>query len=159
MLKYMKHRGFSIVEVAIVITILGILIGLGTVNLNSSRSKARDNERKDDLDTIALHLESYYDREGKYPDVATIEGNEQPTLRDIDPKSLRAPGKSETTMLYSTTSVPDPTVDKDSYLYKPLYLDEDESTNCLETDDECRRFILKVKLEDGSTYSVESKNQ
>lgn len=156
MLKYMKHRGFSIVEVAIVITILAILIGLGTVNLNSSRSKARDNERKDDLDTIALHLESYYDREGKYPDVATIRRNEQPTLRDIDLKSLRAPGKSSTTMLYPLDYYATPNEEEYKYLYLPK---REDGAYCPFIGEQCRSFILKVKLEDGNTYSVESKNQ
>lgn len=56
----MNRRGFTIIELVIVITIMGILMTLGVVNLRSSQANSRDTERRLDIDTIAQHLESYY---------------------------------------------------------------------------------------------------
>ncbi len=53
-------RAFTIIELIIVITIMGILVTLGVVNLRGSQSNGRDAERKVDIETIATHLESYY---------------------------------------------------------------------------------------------------
>ena len=70
----MNRRGFTIVELLIVITIMGILLVLGVANLRSSQISARDSERKTDIDSIALHLDTYYTSGsdysttfGKYP--------------------------------------------------------------------------------------------
>jgi len=56
----MKRRGFTIIELIIVVTIMGILLTIGVVNLRGSQANGRDAERKVDVDTIALHLETYY---------------------------------------------------------------------------------------------------
>jgi prepilin-type N-terminal cleavage/methylation domain-containing protein len=56
----MHHRGFTIVELIIVITIMAILMTLGVVNLRNAQVNARDTERKTDISTIAKYLEVYY---------------------------------------------------------------------------------------------------
>ncbi len=56
----MRRRGFTIVELVIVITIMAILLTLGVVNLRSAQANARDTERKTDIESIAQHLETYY---------------------------------------------------------------------------------------------------
>jgi len=60
MIIHMKRRGFTIIELIIVVTIMGILLTIGVVNLRGSQANGRDAERKVDADTIALHLETYY---------------------------------------------------------------------------------------------------
>jgi len=60
MIIHMKRRGFTIIELIIVVTIMGILLTIGVVNLRGSQANGRDAERKVDVDTIALHLETYY---------------------------------------------------------------------------------------------------
>ena len=56
----MKRRGFTIVELLIVITIMGTLLTLGVASLRASQISARDSERKTDIETIATQLENYY---------------------------------------------------------------------------------------------------
>lgn len=60
MLRSMKQRGFTIVELLITITIMGILLALGTVVLSSTQVQARDDERKADVQAIQIALESFY---------------------------------------------------------------------------------------------------
>jgi prepilin-type N-terminal cleavage/methylation domain-containing protein len=55
------NRGFTVVEVLITITIMAILLGLGTVGLRSALANSRDAERASDIATLARGLEGYYD--------------------------------------------------------------------------------------------------
>ncbi len=57
----MKNKGFSIVEMILVIAILGILAALGTVQSLRSQTIARDKERADDVKGISLTLQDTYD--------------------------------------------------------------------------------------------------
>lgn len=56
----MTRRGFTIVELIITITIMGILLTLAVVNVNATQVSARDDQRKADVEAIANHLESFY---------------------------------------------------------------------------------------------------
>ncbi len=167
----MYRRGFTVVELIIVITIMGILLVLGVVNLRGTQANARDSERKTDIDTIALHLENFYTSGndtsttfGEYPST-TIIGNELATLRDIDPKSLVAPGglspsslvaEVSATPLQTTAGVnPQPTTGQ--YVYQPV---QANGTLCTTAIQECRKFNLFYRLEtDNLVYMVTSKNQ
>lgn len=54
------NRGFTVVEVLITLVVIGILLGLGTVGLQSTLANGRDAERKADVETIARGLEQRY---------------------------------------------------------------------------------------------------
>ena len=57
----MKHRrGFTIVEVMIVIFIMAILLVIGTVMFRGYQSSTRDKERESDVAAIQAYLESIY---------------------------------------------------------------------------------------------------
>lgn len=56
----LRRRGFTIVELVIVMVIMAILLVLGTVSFSSVQLKARDNERKTDIAVIARGLEVRY---------------------------------------------------------------------------------------------------
>lgn len=59
--------GFTLIEMLVVISIIGILATLVAANLNSARSRARDAERKSDLKNIETALRIYYNDKGSYP--------------------------------------------------------------------------------------------
>lgn len=61
-----KSRGFTIVEMLIVIAIIGILSGIVLVATMSSKARARDVRRRADVATIKTALELYRDLKGSY---------------------------------------------------------------------------------------------
>jgi prepilin-type N-terminal cleavage/methylation domain-containing protein len=62
-------KGFTLVELLLVVLILGILVSLSLVIMNPDRLKARirDSQRKKDLEVISLALEQYYADHNAYP--------------------------------------------------------------------------------------------
>jgi prepilin-type N-terminal cleavage/methylation domain-containing protein len=65
-----NNRGFTIVELLIVIVVIGILAALVIVTYNGIQQKARDTERKTDVKAIQGHLEAYWADNAKYPTLA-----------------------------------------------------------------------------------------
>ena len=58
-----KHNAFSLVEMVVVITILLIILSISIIGVRSMQISARDNERKADIETIAMNLETMYAKE------------------------------------------------------------------------------------------------
>lgn len=64
-------KGFTLVELLVVVAIIGILLSIVIVNVTSSRQKARDARRKADLRSIQTALELYANSHGDtYPDAS-----------------------------------------------------------------------------------------
>lgn len=62
-----KNRGFTIVELLIVIVVIGILATITIVAYNGIQVRARDADRASDISTIKKKLEIYYASNGSYP--------------------------------------------------------------------------------------------
>lgn len=60
-------RGFTLVELLVVITILAILMTIGIAVYSGVQKNARDLRRKSDLRSIKIALDLYYQNNGKYP--------------------------------------------------------------------------------------------
>ena len=60
-------KGFTLVELLIVMVILGILTTIVAASFRSSQEKARDTRRKSDLAAVADAVELYFNDTGEYP--------------------------------------------------------------------------------------------
>ncbi|HAC56024.1 TPA: type II secretion system protein GspG, partial [Candidatus Saccharibacteria bacterium] len=67
-----RQSGFTIVELLIVIVIIGILATLVIVTFSGVQQRARDSERKTDINAIAGQLEAAYAKTGTYPALAGL---------------------------------------------------------------------------------------
>lgn len=77
-----KAYGFTIVELLIVIVVIGILAAISIVAYNGIQSRARDTQRKQDVQTISKALELYYIDNGQYP--TSVCGSSCPTPKKIN---------------------------------------------------------------------------
>ena len=64
---FIAAAGFTLVELLVVISIIGILASIGLVAFNSAQARSRDVQRKSDLKQISSALELYYSDYGQYP--------------------------------------------------------------------------------------------
>ena len=167
----MIQRGFTVVELIITITVMGILLLLTVVNLTSSQLSARDSERVADIDTIKSLLENYYTAGspitggvGSYPSMSITDPNTlKANLPDADLKSFTAPGMAGPSATFTAANNtvqnvsaidPQPTINQ--YIYQPL---DSVGELCVGQPD-CRKFNLYYRLEkDNTVYMVTSKNQ
>ena len=67
MKKTVFKKGFTLIELMIVIVILGVLMGTILPRLTGAQARARDTGRIADMNTISQALETYFDDNGIYP--------------------------------------------------------------------------------------------
>ena len=117
----MQRRGFTIIEVMIVIVMITVLTLLGIANLRNTQIVARDDERQAKAEAIARSLEAYYlsgdtargKTPGQYPSVLDVTnavngGYFYNWLRGIDEATLqfswKDPGESNLMAIGDSTS-------------------------------------------------------
>ncbi|PIV09820.1 hypothetical protein COS31_05535 [Candidatus Roizmanbacteria bacterium CG02_land_8_20_14_3_00_36_15] len=63
-------RAFTLLEILVVIGIIAILVGLGSVSFSTAQKKARDTKRREDIKALQNCFEQYYayNNNFKYPD-------------------------------------------------------------------------------------------
>ena len=148
-----KQSGFTIVELLIVIIVIGILAALVLNTFQGVQARARDTERRTDINSIATQLEAYYADFGHYPDgsAATTCGDGDDscalsslTARGLDSEALNDPNNNAINI--GVNSGED----------NEYYYDITEAT-C--SGGQCSSFTLSTSLESESTnYTKDSLN-
>ncbi len=67
--KKIESAGFTLVELLVVISIIGLLSSVVLTSVNSARMKARDARRLADIKQIQNAMQIYYEDNGAYPPV------------------------------------------------------------------------------------------
>lgn len=82
-----SKRGFTLIEMAVVLLIIGILAGIVLRNIGSFGPQARDTRRISDLTMVSSYLAQYVAKNGHFP-VANNWDNLQEKLREIGVANL-----------------------------------------------------------------------
>lgn len=141
------QKGFTIIELLIVIAIIAILALLVLNNFQGAQAKARDQQRTTDINNIHGKLEEFYNENSRYPSNLDVDGVGGLTSADfpgIDEGSFKDP-RGDNPIVSSTNADPNsvaaPTADTgttNSYIYVA------GPANCT-TD--CTTYVLKTFIE------------
>ena len=125
-------KAFTLIELIVVVTIIGVLLTGGVVSYTSLNKSSRDARRKSDLEQIRAALEMYRSTNNFYPAGA---GKADNILGDLigDPK-------------YIETIPLDP---KDAASY--IYYYESFPAGCDNGSEYCNDYIIAASLEGAST--------
>lgn len=151
MISSKKLKGFTIVELLIVIVVIGILATLVIVTFSGIQQRGRDSQRKTDINALAGHISAYYADKGYYPTLLDMNDGTANTgfravnMKGLDPEALKDPRGSASTLVGTTTD--------NSYVYAATGCD---NTLASDQDNACSGYTLTATLEGGGTYSKSS---
>jgi len=155
-----KSKGFTIVELLIVIVVIGILATLVIVTFTGIQQKARDSKRKTDISAVQAALESYYSSNNTYPTLAHLNDSTwlAANMKGFDIQALKDPKGNSTTV----ASGQGPSGTQYSYAVTDTAGTLGSPTACSDASgatNPCVNFGIYAKLEsDGSTISKVSNN-
>jgi len=145
--KKKASSGFTIVELLIVIVVIGILAALVVTTYNGIQQKARDTERKTDINALHGQIEAYQAQNGKYPTLGNMNDAtfRQNNLKGLDSAALQDPKGTSAALCGTSTA--------DCYIYATTPSGCDNATN-----GDCTGYTLTATLEAGGTYQKQSLN-
>lgn len=102
--KFKKNNGFTLIELLIIVAILAILIIMSLTLVPQQLAKARDGERKSDLQKIKIAFENYHNDNGCYPPSTVLQncGGSSPLEHELSPylQDIPCDPKDESYYLY-----------------------------------------------------------
>ncbi|QQS69260.1 prepilin-type N-terminal cleavage/methylation domain-containing protein [Candidatus Saccharibacteria bacterium] len=111
MVSLKSKKGFTIVELLIVIVVIGILATLVIVTFTGIQQKGRNSQRQTDVKAIQSQVEAFFAQHGFYPTLADLQSATfvSTYLKGLPPEALKDP-KGPTANIGGTT-------DSDNYSY------------------------------------------
>ena len=142
-----RQKGFTIVELLIVIVVIGILATLVIVTFTGIQQKARNTKRQTDINAVNSHVEAYYAQNGYYPTLAHLNDAtwRGTNMKGLDPDALKDPKGSASTLVAAPAA--------NSYAYA---VTDDAGASCATDETTCAKFTLTATLEGGGTYAKQS---
>jgi len=69
------RKGFTLLELLVTISIIGLLLGIGAVSFSTAQKRGRDSRRQGDMKAIQKSLEQCYSIDTKYPQTAASDSS------------------------------------------------------------------------------------
>lgn len=154
--KVRDQKGFTIVELLIVIVVIGILAALVITTYGGIQGKARDSERQSDLQALQTQIEAFYANNNYYPTLSDLNSStwrngdgttaNPANMKNLDEAALQDPSETSSAVTagpLSGTAASD--TNKNVYGYVP------SPDGC--TDQSCTGYTLTAYLESGKVYT------
>ena len=134
-----NNKGFTIVELLIVIVVIGILALLVVTTYGGIQSKARDTKRTSDIGTIQTQLEAFFSQSGYYPSNADMNGSAwlSTNMKSLDTGALADPSNTSSKAVALVAAAK-------TYAYAPL---NSGGTSCEANDTTCASYTLTATYE------------
>ncbi len=141
-----RSKGFTIIELLIVIVVIAILATLVIVTFTGIQQKARDSQRQTDVNALDSHVEAYFASNGNYPTLANLQDATwvKNNLKGLDPQALLDPKAAATDTILGTAT-------SKAYGYAATPASCDNTAG-----NECTAFTLTADLEAGGTFTKSS---
>ena len=144
-----NNRGFTIVELLIVIVVIGILALLVITTYSGIQAKARNSKRQTDIASVQTQLEAYFSQNGYYPSLTDMNTGTSAT------SSADSSWASTNMKSLDQTALTDPSNPNQSKQLKSApaakwyaYAVTDSNGNSCESDDTtCAKYTLTATYE------------
>lgn len=145
-----KSKGFTIVELLIVIVVIAILATLVIVTFTGIQQRARDSKRQTDVNALDAHLEAYYADNGYYPTVTDLQSSSwvSTNMKGFDQSALTDPKGG-------TITGNAPAAGTYAYSYVTAGCTPTQASG---PSNQCTGFTLTAELEGNSTPFSKSSN-
>ena len=160
MVSLRDKKGFTIVELLIVIVVIGILATLVIVTFTGIQQKGRNSQRQTDINAIQSQAEAFFAQHGFYPTLADLQITTAPTfistyMKGLPGEALKDP-KGPTVTMGATT-------DGDQYSYVASGTACSNTTATTVTsgelqDNGCDAFTVSATLEGSTTPYTKQSN-
>lgn len=142
-----NKKGFTIIELLIVIIIIGILALIGVVAYGNVQESARNSKRQSDVSSLHTALEAYYTQNTQYPSFTQINdsGFRTASLKGVPDETFKDPKGTNSQMANA------PAANVYAYAVTPAGCDNSAGN-------ECTGYVLTATLEGGGTAEKSSLN-
>ncbi len=150
-----QNKGFTIVELLIVIVVIGILALLVITTYSGIQAKARNTKRTSDIKSLQTKFEGYITDNGHYPSLTDMKSDAwiATNMKGFDLTSMQDP--SNGTQSHVMVAAPA----AKSYAYA---VTDDNGASCEADDTLCTKYTLTAtyegKVNNQTTFSVQSQN-
>lgn len=147
-----NDKGFTIVELLIVIVAISILVLLVVTTYSGIQAKARNAKRQSDIATLQTQLEAFYSQNGYYPSLKDMNSQSwlSANMKTLDQEALIDPSNASQSKILAAK----PT--KDQYSYD---VTDSSGNSCERNDTDCAQYTLTAEYEgvvNGSTTYTKS---
>ncbi len=155
-----KYKGFTIVELLIVVVVIGILASIVTVAYTGITARANDEHRVSDVEVVKKFLAVYYIKNGHYIksdrflDANATAALSTGPLKGLAPGALRGPSASTSTVSSWGQWGGNVITGGMDYSIKSF---TSTNANCIGVsydDSDCTRFEIYYKTEENGSYAT-----
>jgi prepilin-type N-terminal cleavage/methylation domain-containing protein len=147
----LKQRGFTTIEIVLVLVIIGILGTLVITTRAGVQENQRNTERQRDIKELRDGLEGYFANANQYPTLANLNDSTWRTtnLKALEPATFQDP---------SDKTTPAKLVDKPAPHVYTYSVTSASGAPCGSATVPCTQYTLTATLEGGGTYTKSNLN-